>query len=289
MAQRFKSSAGPDARHAGSGGRSAAQDPALHSFAVETDFVYARAWRDLPGVAHGFSTRHSERERFFRRAAGGGKFIGPVFVRQVHSDMVWPLKEAPQTAPVGDALVTATPGLALSVKTADCFPILLFDPGIPAVGVIHAGWRGTAKRIAEKTVGLMRVRYRADPARMHAAIGPGIRSCCYEVGEEVIVAFRSQFAYADELFRNPRGQNPADIRLPRQVLTAGGPPLRDLAPERACLDLEEANRRQLLAAGLQAENIAAGAPCTACRNDLLYSYRREGAAAGRLHALVLLR
>ena len=289
MAQRFKSGAGPDARHADGGDRSAAQDPALDSFVVETDFICARAWRELPGVAHGFSTRHSERRRFFRRAAGGGKFIGPVFVKQVHSDIVWPLKEAPQTAPVGDALVTATAGLALSVKTADCFPILLYDPGIPAAGVIHAGWRGTVKRIAEKAVGLMRARYGADPGRMCAAIGPGIRSCCYQVGEEVIVAFRSQFACADELFCNPRGQNPADIRLPRQVLTAGGPPWRDLAPGRASLDLEEANRRQLLAAGLEAENIAAGAPCTACRNDLLYSYRREGAAAGRLCALVLLR
>jgi hypothetical protein len=288
MDRRFQSSAGPDARHADGGAQSAAQDPALRSFAVEDDFIYARAWRELPGIAHGFSTRHSERRRFFRRAAGGGKFIGPVFARQVHSDIVWPLKEAPQTAPAGDALVTATPGLALSVKTADCFPILLFDPGIPAAGVIHAGWRGTVKRIAEKAVGVMRAWYGADPGRMYAAIGPGIHSCCYEVGEEVIVAFRSQFTCADELFRNPRGQNPADIRLPRQVLTAGRPPLRDLAPGRACLNLEEANRRQLLAAGLKAENIAAGAPCTACRNDLLYSYRREGAAAGRLYAFVLL-
>lgn len=258
------------------------------SFNLNDDLIRARDWERLPGVAHGFSTRHSDRARFFERAAGEG-FLGPVFVKQVHSDIVCPVEQPPKAPATGDALITATPRLALAVKTADCLPIMLYDPGVPAAGVVHAGWRGAVQRIAEKAVSAMRARYGAEPARMRAVIGPGIRSCCYEVGEEVIEAFRSQFAYADDLLVRVRPENPADVQLPRQMLVSGRPPLRDLAPARAHLDLEEANRRQLLYAGVMAQNIVTGAPCTACRNDLLYSYRREGAAAGRLYGAIALR
>jgi YfiH family protein len=261
------------------------------SFEIGKTLIQARAWRQLPGVLHGFTTRHSS-DRELPRWCLAGRAVagqtpalqgGPVLLKQIHSDIVRPVGSPPAAPPRGDALITATPRLALAVRTADCLPVLLFDPGVPAAGVVHAGWRGTVRRIAEKTVAALRASYGADPARMHAVIGPGIHSCCYEVGEDVIEAFHSQFAYADALFRNVQPENPADILMPRQVLTAGPSPLR------AHLDLEEANRRQLIAAGLKPENIVTGAPCTACRNDLLYSYRREGAAAGRLHAFIALR
>jgi YfiH family protein len=255
------------------------------SFEIGKTLIPARAWRQWPGVLHGFTTRHSSGRELPRWCLAGG----PVLLRQIHSDIVRPVDSPPAAPPRGDALITATPRLVLAVRTADCLPVLLFDPGVPAAGVAHAGWRGTVRRIAEKTVAALRASFGADPARMLAVIGPGIHSCCYEVGEEVIEAFHSQFSYADALFRNVQPENPADILLPRQVLAAGQPPLRALAPGRAHLDLEEANRRQLIAAGLKPENIVTGAPCTACRNDLLYSYRREGAAAGRLHAFIALR
>ncbi len=142
--------------------------------------------------------------------------------------------------------------------------------------------------IAQKAVGAMRAHFGSDPADIQAVMGPSIQACCYEVGQEVIEKFRSQFTYAEDLFKTLDEENPADIYLPRQVMLDGKSFLRELAPAKANLDLVEANRRQLLEAGLKARNIISGAPCTACHTDLLYSYRREGAAAGRMYAAIAL-
>ncbi len=259
------------------------------SFKTTKTVLVARAWQRLAGVVHAFSTRHSSRRDFFALVASGEKQLRPVELRQIHSATVRTIDVVPPYLPVGDAMVTATAGLALVVKTADCPPILLLDPVARAVGIVHAGWRGTVRRIAEKTVGTMRAHYGADPSRMRAVIGPGIRVCCYQVGEEVLEQFHSQFPYAEELFRGLEPENPADTLLPRQVMRNRESTMRPLATATAYLDLEEANRRQMLAAGLRKKNIVTGAPCTACRTDLLYSFRREGAAAGRHYALVALR
>ena len=264
------------------------------SFKITKTLLVARSWQRLPAVVHGFSTRHSSRRDFFARVASEEKELRPVELRQIHSATVRTIDVVPERlpvgdAPVGDAMVTATAGLALAVKTADCPPILLLDPVARAVGIVHAGWRGTVCRITEKTVGTMRAHYRADPTRMRAVIGPGIHACCYQVGEEVLEQFRSQFPYAEELFSGLDPDNPADTLLPRQIMRDRISIMRILNPATAYLDLEEANRRQLLAAGLRKKNIVTGAPCTACRTDLLYSYRREGTAAGRLYAMIALR
>ena len=259
------------------------------SFKTTKSWLLARDWQRLRGVVHGFSTRHCSRRAFFALVASGEKQLRPVELRQIHSAVVRTIAGPPERRQVGDAMVTATPGLALVVKTADCPPILLLDPAARAVGIVHAGWRGTVHRITEKTVGTMRAHYGADPSRMRAVIGPGIRVCCYQVGEEVLEQFHSQFPYAEELFRGLEPENPADTLLPRQVMGNRVSIMRPLTPATAYLDLEEANRRQLLAAGLSKKNIVTGAPCTACRTDLLYSYRREGTAAGRLYAVVALR
>ena len=258
------------------------------SFKITKTSLLARDWQRLPGVVHAFSTRHSSRQAFFALAASAGGTLRPVELRQLHSDLVHTIDSRPDRRPMGDAMITATPGLALVVRTADCLPILLLDPVARAVGIVHAGWRGTGRRITEKTVGAMRSHYGVEPSRMRAVIGPGIHACCYQVGAEVLEEFRSQFAYAEELFRGLEPENPADTRLPRQVMGDCLSIIRPLNPITAHLDLEKANRRQLLAAGLRKKNIVTGAPCTACRTDLLYSYRREGTAAGRLYALVAL-
>ena len=102
---------------------------------------------------------------------------------------------------VGDGLVTDMPGLVVAIQTADCLPIVLVDPKRRAVGVFHAGWRGTVKRIVEKGVGEMRKHFGSNPRNLLAAIGPGVRGCCYDVGQEVRITFESQFAYAATLFR----------------------------------------------------------------------------------------
>ncbi len=211
-----------------------------------------------------------------------------VGLRQVHSDLIHYLDAAPHEAPAGDGLITAAPGLLLTIKTADCLPVLLADTKHCAVGAFHAGWRGTLKRIVEKGVGEMQRTFGSKPRDLLAAIGPGIRRCCYQVGEEVQEQFASQFAYADELFEVHRAES--DVvheRYPLLFLTARAPGHSDLG-RKILLDLVVANRRQLLDAGVPEHNITVLEFCTACRSDLFFSYRREG-PTGRMMAAIGLR
>jgi hypothetical protein len=131
-----------------------------------------------------------------------------VSLRQIHSDLIHRVDSVPEQPPAGDGLVTDTPGLLLAVQTADCLPIILVDRKRRAVGVFHAGWRGTVKRIVEKGVGEMRKHFKSDPRNLVAAIGPGVQGCCYEVGEEVRTKFEAQFAYAASLFREVKESDP---------------------------------------------------------------------------------
>jgi polyphenol oxidase len=178
-------------------------------------------------------------------------------------------------------LVTDTPGLLVAVQAADCVPVILVDRKRRAVGAFHAGWRGTVKRIVEKGVGEMRKHFGCDPRNLVAAIGPGIQSCCYEVGEEVRTRFEAQFAYGAKLFCEVKESDPVREKYPLLFLTARAPGHSDL-PVKIYLDLVEANRRQLLDAGVAAENIDVSAPCTACHRDKLFSFRGDKGVTGRL-------
>jgi YfiH family protein len=258
----------------------------------------------LPWLVHGFSTRpggvstaygvkslnlgftrddprrNVERNReLFLRALQVDFPI--VTSRQIHSDIVNVVDAAPSGPLAGDALVTATPGLLLAVKTADCTPVLLVDAKKKVVAAVHAGWRSTAQRIVEKTVGVMRQRFGSRPGDLRAAIGPGIRQCCYEVGEEVRDRFRSQFAYADELFREAKESDPVREKYPMLFLTARAPGHADLGRQ-IFLDLAEAARRQLLDAGLPAKHISALDACTACHPELYFSHRAQHGRTGRM-------
>ncbi len=206
-----------------------------------------------------------------------------VSLRQVHSDLIHRVDKVPDQIPTGDGLVTDTLGLVIAVQTADCLPIILADRKRRAVGVFHAGWRGTVKRIAEKGVGEMRKEFGSDPRDVVAAIGPGIQGCCYEVGEEVRRNFEMQFGYADSLFREVKESDPVREKYPLLFLTARAPGHSEL-PVKLFLDLVEANRRQLLDAGVPVKNIDAVAPCTACRPELLFSFRAEKGITGRMMA-----
>jgi hypothetical protein len=198
----------------------------------------------------------------------------------VHSDLVHRVDALPEKPLIGDGVITGTPGLLLAVETADCLPIVLVDPEHRAVGVFHAGWRGTLKRIVEKGVGAMRGAFLSEPARMKAAIGPGIGACCYEVGEEVREQFQSQFSYAAELFEERTERDPVREKYPLMFMSVR--PLGHTEQARKTyLDLSAANRRQLLDAGLQEGNIGAVELCTACRTDLFFSYRAEKGQTGR--------
>jgi YfiH family protein len=228
-----------------------------------------------------------ENRRRFQSALGasGMKLIS---LKQIHSDVVHLFDAAPchgLPAVAGDASVTNRPGLLLGVQTADCVPILLVDPKKRAVAAVHTGWRGTLARIVVKAIGQMQMQFKSKPADLLAAIGPSIGGCCYEVGTEVAIQFLSQFAEAPDWFDEFRtGDEPNPIQWLNMM-----PPGHQSTPKNVLLDLRKANRAQLLAAGLRAPNIFVSDLCNACRRDVLFSYRKEGAQSGRLLSVIGIR
>ena len=263
----------------------------------------------VPWLIHGFSTRtggysrpyggnalnlgftkQDERSTVERNRAAFLSQLGAindrklwpvVTLRQIHSDLIHCVAKPPTKQLVGDGLITRAPGILLAIQTADCLPVILVDTKQKAVGVFHAGWRGTVKRIVEKGVGEMRRHFGTLPGNMKAAIGPGVHSCCYEVGVEVRERFESQFAYAKDLFREIKESDPVREKYPLLFLTARAPGHSEL-PTKVFLDLVEANRRQLIDAGVASKDISVSLLCTACRPDLLFSYRGEKGVTGRM-------
>ncbi len=171
-------------------------------------------------------------------------------VRQIHSNQVLAVSQ-PGLAGEADALITYMPDLALSTRTADCYPILLADPRTRSIAAIHAGWRGTAGRIVAETIAKMHSEFGSDPGDLHAAIGPGIGVCCYEVGEDV----------ARNFCRESRGN----------------------------IDLAGINRHQLIESGVPAAQIHSVGRCTRCEPEVFHSYRRDGDQAGRMTSFISIR
>lgn len=291
---------------------------------AQLDILSASHLSKFPWLVHGFSTRlggvsraygddalnlgftkedsraavERNRAAFLQQLGAGtargrdtrsGSDLWPVVtLRQVHSDIIRFVDAPPKSQLAGDGLITATPGLLLAIQTADCLPIILVDPKHHAVGVFHAGWRGTVKRIVEKGAGEMRRHFGSRPRDLKAALGPGIHGCCYEVGEEVREKFESQFTYAAKLFREVEESDPVREKYPMLFLTARAPG-HSVLPKKIFLDLVEANRQQLLAAGVAAKSIDASPLCTNCRTDLLFSYRAEKGKTGRMMGVVGIR
>jgi polyphenol oxidase len=204
-----------------------------------------------------------------------------VTLRQIHSDIIHNIEDIPSEPLAGDGMISSTPGLLLAIQTADCLPVIIVDTKRHAVGVFHAGWRGTVKRIVEKGVGEIIRCFGSRPQDLKAAIGPGIHGCCYEVGEEVRTKFESQFGYAGRLFREVKESDPVREKYPLLFLSARAPGHGELPPK-IFLDLVEANRQQLVATGVPAKSIEASPLCTNCRPELLFSYRAEKGKTGRL-------
>jgi len=263
-------------------------------------------FKKLPWLVHGFSTRTGglstlngrralnlgfldwdsrenvlENRRLFQSAVAGKEFT-LLTTQQIHSDVVQTVPGLAAPPCKGDALATNRAGLLLAVQTADCVPILLVDPQKRAVAAIHAGWRGTLARIAEKAVGRMQLEFGTKPSGLFAALGPAIGPCCYEVGAELVTKFTAQFADGAGYFDEPRsGEEPNPLQWLNMAPPGHQPP-----PKNVHLDLRKANRSQLLAAGLRPQNIFASDLCTACRTDLFFSYRKEGAQSGRLLSVI---
>jgi len=267
-------------------------------------------FKKLPWLVHGFSTRSGgssilpsgervlnlgfadwdTREAVLKnratfQSALGADHLKLVLLKQFHSAVVHFFRAAPSEPRKGDASFSKTPGLLLGVQTADCVPILLVDPKLHAVAVIHAGWRGTLARIAEKTVGELRKRFGSNPTDLLAALGPSIGGCCYEVGTELVTEFTSQFPEAEEWFDELRtGDEPNPLQWLNMMPPGHQPP-----PKNVRLDLRKANRSRLLAVGVADKNIFLSDLCTACHTDLFFSYRKEADRSGRLLSAIGLR
>jgi YfiH family protein len=191
------------------------------------------------------------RELFF-----GGLGIGLrelAIPRQVHGSLLLRVRAAGSFAGT-DGLVTDAPRVFLCVTVADCVPILLCDPRVPAVGVVHAGWRGTTSGILAAAVRRMQEEFGTNPATLLAFVGPAAGACCYEVGPDVAARFDAQFLHR-------RG-------------------------EHALVDLKSANRTQLLETGLQPAHIEVNPSCTIHESAHFHSYRRDGNRSGRMMGVI---
>ncbi len=184
--------------------------------------------------------------------------------RQVHGAAVARV-EAPGAYGTADALISAVPGVCLTIAVADCCAVYLVDPVRRAVGLCHAGWRGTAADAAGATVAALAAAYGTLPADLLAAISPSVGPCCYEVDAPVIAAVRSGAPWPDEVL----ARDPA-------------------RPGHARLNLWRANALRLRDAGVRAEAVSVAAICTACRSDVLFSHRRDRGRTGRMVAALAL-
>lgn len=249
-------------------------------------FYCSRALEELPFLRHGFSTRHGgvsprdslnlgsvpwdaaecveeNRRRFL--TALGLKAESLATLSQIHSDRAHILEEKPvqwNRHTQGDALITGRRGAALGIQVADCFPLLMADTLTETVAAIHAGWRGTLSRIASKTVERMAASCGSRAANLLVAIGPGIRSCCFEVGPEVSDAFEKEFPGA---------------KLAHAASGAQG---------KYHVDLCQALGIQLADAGVPSDQVYDLGACTRCQQDQFFSFRGEGPESGRMLAVI---
>ena len=246
---------------------------AAHGFSTRLGGVSPAPWDSLNlGAARGDEPeRVAENFRRFCTAAGcdPGALVKN---RQVHGNRVravtradaMPVPDAPGVFEA-DALITAEPGVCLTVFSADCIPILLYDPAGRAAGAAHAGWRGTALGIAARTAEEMCARFGCAPEDILAAIGPGISSCCFETRADV-----------PQGLRRGLGEEAEDLIRP----CPGG--------EKFLVDLKGANVRWLLRAGLRPEHIAVCPACAACSGEEFWSHRRLGERRGSMAAMIQL-
>jgi YfiH family protein len=234
------------------------------------------AWGEIPGLVHGFlgrahglppgpSTLDDVRDALER---AGEEPVLVAAARQVHGTTVIGPEDLPppradatglhvDELPEADALVTASADVVLTIRTADCVPILLVAPRARAVAAIHAGWRGTLDGVIEAGLAALLARYDARFDDILAAVGPAIGGCCYAFGAEHRAAFTARFgAESERAWRDgPAGET--------------------------YLDLRPVCRRALERAGVAASAITEVGPCTADHPTDLHSYRRDGAHAGR--------
>lgn len=187
-----------------------------------------------------------------------------IFPQQTHTNCVAEILEIPDLEiKETDALITNKSGICLCVQTADCVPIILFDPVKNIISAVHAGWRGTVSKIVEKTVQKMISNYSSSPENILVAIGPSISPKIYEVGNEVILAVKKSVPNAELALSKKNSK-------------------------KNHLNLWEANKQILLSMGIQSQNIEILGECSFQKNDKYFSARKEGIETGRMVSGVML-
>lgn len=207
------------------------------------------------------------RRRFLK--AMGAEGVQIITARQTHSTERCTIESAQQARgpqPECDAMITRMTGVLLGVQTADCLPVLIADTKSGAVAGIHAGWRGTAGRITERTIADLMLSGGVNPRDCIAALGPTACAECYEVGEGVIERYKSEFGYWRNLLVNFKENG------------------------KAHLDIRAANVQQLMFCGFSEDRIHVAEFCTMHQNELFFSYRKEGrglpSQVGRLLSVI---
>lgn len=182
------------------------------------------------------------------------------YCRQIHGNAVIDVDNiigvSAEDPPEADALISARHGVALGIFTADCVPIFIYDVVTPAIGIAHAGWRGTFARVAVNTLAQMKNSFGTVAANCRIHLGPSIQKCCYTVSAELLTQFTDRFGSTVH-----NGAN---------------------------LDLQAANVHQLIEVGLSPDSISISPFCTACRTDLFYSHRAENGRTGRMLSFIQL-
>jgi YfiH family protein len=224
----------------------------MHSPVVIPDILKAHAADAF------FTTKAFEDNRLHEYISGVESIYLPV---QQHTDKVI-IVEYDLEPKIADAVITNRPGLAIAVKTADCVPVLVYDPVRRVAGAVHAGWRGTAQSILKRTIEAFSERFGSSPGDIIVAIGPSIRSCCYEVGPEVVKGVQEATGSGD------------------YVSEAKG---------KHRIDLQAANRIQALSKGIHSGNIQIIEECTHCMPEKYYSYRYSKGTTGRQFAVISIR
>lgn len=224
--------------------------------------AYPDASLNLAGFDEDSAENIRENRRRFVSLVGGEWALAACW--QVHGREVRVVRDASEASNESercDALATGLPGLLLGVKTADCVPVVLGDSRTGACAAVHAGWRGTLAGIVKHALATLQKEFGTKPSDVRAAIGPAALACCYEVGPEVVEAFRAEVSNADALF------------TPTQE-------------GRALVDLHRANLEQLTESGVRPERVHALPLCTICRPEDFFSYRRDKRVHGRTGRLL---
>ena len=214
--------------------------------------IQSKIISELKNVQHGFFDKTTGSSGAEITSLYGFSELGRL--NQVHGNRVVVMEKCDFTAgvPDADAMITSRKGFCVAVKTADCVPVLLCDKSAQVVGAVHAGWRGTAREIVREALSVMGKEFGSEPCDIAAAIGPSIRSCCYEVDHDVASLFVERFGRSDTVVRGIDGG-------------------------KYMLNLEEANRILLAEAGVSEIDILG--VCTRC-NENFHSYRRDGRGVG---------